>query len=506
MNLGDDIVGYGQTESPISNPSDKLSAEDQSKAELIAKLAFPDTYAEVRLGMRLHPKQKAVLRDLFSREGSRVINRCSNEVGKTRKVLCAAILYAIEIRGAIVVSTAGTFRQVEGQLLPALNSYAHLFDPSKWEFQKTGIKRYDEKNRCWVEAYAGISTDNEHYFQGYHKDEGRPLLIAIDEAQGVKPEICRAAEDRCNPTWFLMTGSPGDPQGSFYEGETSQAKHYTHHKLTRLECLKEDGWWLDRAEIQRLIDKHGETNPFIQSTVYGEFSQSVEDALISLGEYDHCLEHPPSWVIASKHGFCDFAAGRDKNVYARRLGNKVFIVKKWVERNTMTAVGQFLSLFVADKKEWGMLPEEISGDADGLGLPMIHRIWELDWHINKFHGGTEERFGEGYRNKIAEAWGEGIKKIKACQVILPADPDLKAQILGRKGKPNSSGQLEIERKEDYKKRCGESPDEADAFFGALMPAPTSGPIQFNKMVNDYAGQTDWSGRNEDDNGQRRYFT
>lgn len=475
--------------------------------EQIARLSRPDTYAETRLGMKLHPKQKAVLRAIFEKSGSRVVSRNANETGKTRRVLCAAILYAIEIRGAVAVSTAGTFRQVEGQLLPALNSYAHLFDPAKWQFQKTGIKRYDEKNRCWMDAYTGISTDNEHYFQGYHKDENRPLFIAIDECQGVSPPICRAAEDRCNPTWFLATGSPGDPQGSFYEMETQNAKHYTHFTMSRMECLKEDGWWLDRADIERLIAKHGETNPFVQSTVFGEFSQIVADALISLGEYDHCLEHPPQWFMTDRHCFCDFAAGRDKNVYARRLGNKVDIVQKWVERNTMTAVGQFLALFVADRKQYAIMPDEISGDADGLGLPMIHRIKELDWCINEFHGGGAERFGEGYRNKIAEAWGEGIKKIKAGQVILPNDPDLKAQILGRKGKPNSSGQLEIEKKEEYKKRCGESPDEADAFFGCLMPKPQLQSISLIQATRqDSALQTDWSGVNHDTDGTRRYFT
>ncbi len=433
--------------------------------------ATPDGYAKHRLGMKLHPHQAAVLRDIFSHSGSRVVNRCANETGKTRRVLCAAILYAIEMRGAVAVSTAGTWRQVEGQLIPALNSYAHLFDPKQWEFQTTGIKRWDEKNKLWTDAYIGVSTKDEHYFQGYHKDDDRPLFIAIDETQGVDVKICRAAEDRCNPTWFLATGSPGDPQGAFYDMETSQNKHYTHHKISRFDCLKENGWWLDRADIQRLIDKHGEDNPFVQSTVFGNFSESVEDAMITLGEYDRCLENPPEFINGEIHGACDFAAGRDKNVYVRRVGNKPVIRRKWVQRDTMSAVGGFVGMFVEDKKEWGLKPQDISGDADGLGLPMVHRMRELEWPINEFHGGTEERFGNGYRNKIAEAWGEGIKKIQKCEIILDRDPDLKAQVLGRKGKPNSSGQLEIEKKEDYKKRCGDSPDEADAYFISLMPTP-----------------------------------
>jgi len=230
-----------------------------SREERIGRLALADTYAETRLGMKLHPKQAAVLRDVFARDGSRVVNRCANEVGKTRRVLCAAILYAMEIRGAVVVSTAGVFRQIKDQLMPALKAHAHLFDPALWQFQDCAIKRYDKRNRVWEDAYTGVATTDEHYFQGYHKDEHRPLFIAIDEAQGVAREICQAAEDRCNPTWFLMTGSPGDPAGAFFDAETSKANHYTHHKLTRLECLKENSD--SDSKLLVMSRDNGVTNP-----------------------------------------------------------------------------------------------------------------------------------------------------------------------------------------------------------------------------------------------------
>ena len=472
----------------------------QAKAR---RLATPDGYAEERLGMRLHPKQAAVLRDIFSKEGSRVVNRCSNEVGKTRRVLCAAILYAIEIRGAVAVTTAGVWRQIEGQLIPALHAYAHLFSPSEWDFQHSKIRRFDKKNNKWFDAYIGVSTKDEHYFQGYHKDEGRPLFIAIDECQGVSPEICKAAEDRCNPTWFMATGSPGSPEGSFYEMETKMFAHYTHHKLTRLECLKEDGWWLDRADIERLIAKHGQDNPFVQSTVFGNFTNIVEDALISLTEYDRCLENPPPFVDGDQHVFCDFAAGRDKNVIAHRRGNRVTLPRKWIERDTMSAVGGFLREFVALEKHHGITPAQISGDGDGLGLPMIHRMHEMKWTINEFHGGAAERYSQGYRNQIAEAWGEGIAKIKRCAVILPNDQDLKAQIIGRKGRINSSGMLEIEKKEDYKKRAGESPDEADAVLCAMMPAPNARSFNLIEQAQEFARQTEEE--SADSGGVRRYF-
>lgn len=474
------------------------------RAATLGRLSQPHTYAEERLGMKLHPVQRDILKSIFASKGSRVVSCCANEVGKTRKILAAAVLYAIEMKGAIAVSTAGTFRQIKSQLIPALKDHAHKFDPNLWHFQDTGIKRFDLLKNVWVDAYIGVSTKDEHYFQGYHRDEGRELFIATDESQGISNEIMGAAEDRCNPTWFYATGSPGDPAGVFYDMQTSLSSHYVVHKLNRMQCLKEDGWWLDKSDIDRLIAKHGADNPFIQSTVFGAYSGRVEGAMISLGEYDRCLENPPQWTGRDRHGACDFAAGRDKNVYARRLGNQSVLRRKWVQRDTMAACGEFLGMFIQDKREFGMQPEEISGDADGLGLPICQRLRELGWPINEFHGGAKERYGNGYRNQISEAWGEGVKKIIACETILPEDKDLKAQILGRKGKPNSSGQMEIESKEDYKKRAGESPDEADAYFMSLMPAP--GVKSFSMLR---PPQQDWRATLTDEQpeqtGERRYF-
>lgn len=487
--------------SSVAEIAKSKKADEDSDA-----IMTPDGYARVRLGMKLHPKQAAVLRDLFKPK-SRVVSRNANETGKTRRVLTAAILYAIEILGARVVSTAAVGRQLTEQLVPSLKGYAHLYDPKLWQFQDGGIKRYDSKNRTWIDAYTCVAAKDEDYFQGYHRDDNQPLFIAVDESQGALDTILNAAEHRCNPDYFLMTGSPGDPQGGFYDAETSKAKYYTHHKMSRFECLKEDGWWLDRADIDRMIEMHGEGNPFIQSTVYGEFSQTVEGALISLREYDRCVDSPPVWSRGDRHAFCDFAAGRDKNVLAVRVGNKVWIERKWVERDTMSAIGQFISMFVKLKKEWGFQDYEISGDADGLGLPMLQRIREVGWNINEFHGGSSPRFNDGYRNAVGECWGEGIQKIKNCAVVLPTDLDLKAQCFGRKAKHNSSGKLELESKEDMKKRGLSSPDEADACLCALMPAPQLNSTSLVELTSEYSsGQRDADEDIEKQHGTRRFFT
>jgi hypothetical protein len=213
------------------------------------------------------------------------------------------------------------------------------------------------------------------------------------------------------------------------------------------------------------------------------------------------MENPPAKSGHDRHAFCDFAAGRDKNVFARRIGNEVVIRKAWQDRNTMSAVGEFITMFSEDKKQVGIEESEISGDADGLGLPMVQRIQEVGWQINEFHGGKAPRFDEGYRNAVAEAWGEGAAKIKRCEVILPRDADLKAQILGRKAKRNSSGKLELEPKEDMKKRGLNSPDEADAVFGCMMPAHKLQSFPLHAIPRQEAGSWQEQLEHADDRGR-----
>src|SRR5271169_1579167 len=102
------------------------------RAQAVARLALPDTYATDRLGVKLHPKQAAVLRNLFAKRGSHVSLRCANEVGKTSHVGAAAILYALEILNCQAISTAGVWMQVAEQLIPALKRFSHLFPD--WRF------------------------------------------------------------------------------------------------------------------------------------------------------------------------------------------------------------------------------------------------------------------------------------------------------------------------------------------------------------------------------------
>jgi phage terminase large subunit len=468
--------------------------------EAVARaLGTPSGYAHVRLGFKLHPRQAAVLDDLFAKPKQRLAFFCGNEVGKTSRVGVAAILYALEIKRARVQVTSASDRQLKEQLVPNLKRQAHRF--GKWDFLDRSIKIGGINQALF---YTGR---DEGTFQGFHEEsetggERIPQLIIVDESAAVRDEILGAAEDRCNPTWLLFMGSPLDPSGKFYRMSTELAGFYAVHRLSKLDCILPKGGWHDPEDIARTIAKNngieigrareivltgqhgGEIkDPLTLSSIFGEFATYVEYALLTLTEFEKAMENPPRFAPGDRHAFCDFAGGRAKNVFACRNGNRAWIEKKWVEPNEMTAVGEFVRLFRKANQEWGLQAEEIEGDGDGLGGPMVRRIQELGWPINDFHGGAAARFNPRYHDAWTESWAEAAGRLKACDVIVTRDGDFQSQILGRKIKPHSSGKMKLESKEEMRRRGLASPDEADALCVALSGCPKS----FN-----IAGTPEWN--------------
>jgi hypothetical protein len=445
-------------------------ARTNKTAKSIDKVAMaisrPSGYATVKLGMDLHKTQKDIIDTLFREK--KVIFRAANGTGKTSIVLVASILYALDILNAQVVSTSATYRQVTAQLIPCLRRYSHLY-PS-WEFLDNAISINN------VKRYIGFSADSEATFQGFHEYPGQPLLIIVDEAAGVGDPIFRAI-DRCRPTYYLITGSPLSPEGEFYNLETNPTlyKYFIHFKMTQPDCP-----WIKRDDIDQMVAKWGNEHPLVRSSVYAEFSNEAENAILSLSSLNRCITDPPPFMPGSRQVAIDFAAGGAENVIAYCCGNQVQLIKCWREKDTMSAAGAMVKELDILKASVGLRPNEVWGDASGLGLPICHRLAEMGWPIRLFYGQAKPT-DENYKNKIAECWLDFAKRVVNRTIILPNDTDLKAQLLGRKQRLNSSGKLELESKEDMAGRGMPSPDRADAIAMAVSNM-SGGDVTFMRAL------------------------
>jgi hypothetical protein len=111
-----------------------------------------------------------------------------------------------------------------------------------------------------------------------------------------------------------------------------------------------------------------------------------------------------------------------------------------------------------------------------------------EWfRIEEFHGGATPGDQFMYFNKRAEVWGKLRDWLVTAQI--PDDPELEADLTGPEYYHSNKNQIQLERKEDMKKRGLSSPDTGD------MLAMTFGVTPMNKtrdeaLVEDLANTPD----------------
>ncbi len=477
------ILGGG-TAAPaiVSPPEAKRVSFRELSPEQQRAFATPSGFGKFFLKIPLTPKQSACC-DAFLPNRAHVSGVFCNEAGKTTKIIPTVTLWHLTCfprRGdnGGVTATSGSLAQVTNQMMPAIRMHEDKF-PRSWQFMDHEIKINDVPN------FMAYSCTQAGRAEGFHGNQETPLLMWFDECKSVSDAIIRAGEDRCRPQRMGLLSSPGFAMGKFYNSHTTEAPYWDRFKVTVDDCP-----WIDREAMRRVIERagggdydRGLQDPFIRSAYFAEFMPFVQDSLISLSDIEECLADPPGQRGNDRHAFCDFAAGGDENVLAVRRGNKVWIADAWRDRNTMSACGRFIQNFVKLRSEIGLRPEEIEGDNDGLGNPMVCRIQESGWPILPFHSNSTAQDPGKFRNRASELWFDGTDAIKDRKVIIPDDADLKGQLVDRVGKAESSGKRWIESKVDLFRRQARdqrpqrSPDRADALLGALGKLPVLGSIQ-----------------------------
>ena len=203
--------------------------------------------------------------------------------------------------------------------------------------------------------------------------------------------------------------------------------------------------------------------------IFAEFmDSSAQSKILNEVDFDFCQNNPPPLRRGERIAFCDFAAGGGENVLALRDGNAVHVIAAWRERNTMSAVARFLQLFV----KWGLRPEEVWADSDGLGIPICDALDERGFQVRRFKGGAKALEEQNYVSRISEVWHTAARIIERGEVILPKDDILKTQLCNRFSVIGQKGRLGIESKDELGNRGVRSPDRGDAVAFVIAASRT----------------------------------
>ncbi len=474
-------------------PTNEITPED---ARILLSRAQADPVWWVRNVLRARPwgKQAEVLEAV--RDHPRVAVRSCHGAGKSFIAGQVILWFTYSFSPSIVLSTAPTWRQVEKLVWKEVRaSYARAgclggnLLPKRPELQIVQDQWYA----------AGLSTNDPDHFQGFHEEN---ILVVVDEAAGVPEDIFEAVDGVLTSSHarLLLLGNPTSIGGTFYNAfrtpgwKTIAISAFDTPNLAAFGITEEDiaqGTWeakitgpLPNPKLvtpEWVADKYvkwGPTSPAYQARVKGEFPAEAEDTLIPLAWIEAAMAR---WEDAPEGEPVEIGVdvarfGNDKSCFATRRGRKVLPLKVYAKQDTMETAGR------AIEERRGAGASKIKVDVIGLGAGVVDRIKEQGHPVFGINVAESPVDKERFADLRSELWWnlrellDPNLKVNPEPVALPPDDELLADLSGIKYKITSGGQIQVERKEDMKKRLGRSPDRADAVVLAFAPVKDFGFI------------------------------
>lgn len=464
----------------------------QVKSCFIKKLQDPEYFTEKILNKKLWPVQAEILKSV--RDNMRTAVRSCHGIGKTFTAAMCILWFLYTHPKAIVLSTAPTWRQVEKLIWKEIRS---AYRESVIPLGGSLLPKTPELHLIHDEWYAaGLSTNEPDRFQGFHEEH---ILVIVDEAAGVNLEIYEAIEGILTSSGarLLLIGNPTAIGTPFYDAFTKNIGYKTFHVsafdtpnfkafgITQ-DDIANDTWQEKVQEVPypRLItpqwvsDRYkawGENSAPYQVRVMGNFPQQGEDTLIPLLWIELAMER---WEETPEEkpvqiGVDVAAYGSDKTVIAVRKGNKLTALNVYSQKNTRETTG----LVVQHARENDTM--KIAVDEIGIGRGVVDSLEEEGYYGVGVNVAERSRDPERYHNLRAELWYSFREMLDPDKepIALPPDDELLSELASVKYKVDARGAIQIESKEDMKKRLGHSPDRADAAVLAFSNTQQEGFVQ-----------------------------
>ena len=494
------ILGAGGQRAEDDHPGMTLAKAAANPADFAELILWPRFVDGVDRGETLYAKQRQFLEVCASELGKsfgntndggrrpgppgRVALMAANGGGKTARCLPALVIWLFHIWPlAKIKITSGAWTQVETQIWPALEQFRARFTQTSpgdgfsyaWKWYETP---YIEVAQFKGNAPSGrkgflacITTNDPGRAEGDHGElPDQPLIWIVDEAKTSAQWLKKVLVGRIRPQLLVLMSSPGHEDGWFYEAMRKDDSY------RRVELWAEDCSHISPDEIKQIKDDWKDFPAFAESILGHEFMPLVEDSVINGPALDECIANPPKREeTGDVHAFCDFAwsSGGAENTMALRRGNVITLPVAFHNDHLVASPKNptpgVCETFIAHWQRLGLEAHQISGDEGGGGKLVMDALDTMGWCLTRVNNDgvpSNERYG----STGSEIWYEGSKQITARTVVLDIDQKTRGQMLNRKRVTKAGKEkLYIESKPDMAKRGVQSPDRADAVFGAMMP-------------------------------------
>lgn len=432
----------------------------------------PTAWIEERLGETLWSKQREICDSVVANRKTTVPSCFASGKSYLAARLACWWIDTHPLGDAFVVTTATTMSQVKAVLWRELgrahskgNLPGRLNQTEWWVVNPTsGVEE--------LVAFGRKPQDTDQTaLQGIHAPF---VLIIIDEAAGVPATLYDAVESLIanEDSRILAIGNPEDGTSDFAKSVLPKSGWHVI-KIRAWDTPNFSGEDVSTLLKKSLISKiyvdekrikWGENSAMWKAKIEAEFPQSREDGLIPINLILAAQERTLEPGEPNELGV-DVGGGTNKSVIAHRRGPVVRILKRTSDPDTMGTCGEVAAILKDTEAT------EAKVDEVGIGRGVRDRARELGLPVVGVNVGMQAKDNEHFANIRAEAYWGLRERFEAGDVDLPPkeeDDDLAAQLVELRFKRTSRGIIQIETKDEMRRRKVPSPDDADAVMLAFM--------------------------------------
>lgn len=439
-----DPLGFAQTAFPWGEPG-PLEKESLDEWQL-------DLLQELKDALQApisNEKANTVIREAIA---------SGHGIGKSALV-AIIILWALstmeDTRGVV---TANTDTQLKSKTWAELSKWFQLFIAKNlFVYTATAIFANDkEHEKTWRIDAIPWSDSNTEAFAGLH-NAGKRILLVFDEASSISDKIWEVAEgamtDKDTQIIWLAFGNPTRNTGRFRDCFYKYRMLWKHRQIDSRTCKMGN-----QTLFKEWVDTYGEDSDFVRVRVRGVFPRASENQFIPVDLVEtaqHRNLHvsqfefapviigvDPSWTGAD-----EFVIYMRQGLWSKRLGT-------YTKNDNDSEMAAMIAGFEDEYKASAVFIDQ----GYGTGIYSFGLAMGRSWILIPFGGKSGN---VGYFNKRSEMWGE-MKKWLMNGGVIERDDILHDDLIGPQSYVNEKGEIQLEKKEDMKRRGIPSPNRADA--------------------------------------------
>ena len=429
----------------------------------------PEFFHREVLGYEPWERQLEISRSIRDHRNTAI--RSCNGAGKTFHVAHEALRFLFAYYPAVVLNTAPTWTQVENQFWRYLrDAYNKASFPLGGKLLKTQLNLAEN----WFAMGLANDPNRMEAFQGWHAEN---IMVVFDEASGISPKIYEAALGAMaggKIVRFVLIGNPTQNSGPFFDAfkdpSFNKIRISAYDVPNVAERRQVIPGLVTHEWVEGLALKYGEGSDIFKVRALGEFPMHASDTLISIDAVERAFGADRE--LTNQHdeiiGLDPARFGDDDSAFVLRKGNTARVLEVVNGNNTMELAGKSVR-YLREHKD-----ARLYIDIIGLGSGIYDRLKEqpeVSRRVFGVNSAGKPRDDAEFINIRVESW-VNVREWLRDAVIEKHEGFY--ELANPKYKLTSTGKMQLESKEDMKKRGVKSPNVGDALALTLSRATEGG--------------------------------